>query len=303
MIKSILALTASVALAWAPVSKVEMQFKLAKGKVYEQTVISQSIVKQEAMGQTLEFNSTSKSITAFELLEYQTDAGVYNVWYKKMEMELSGMGQSQKYSSDTTALENIDKMSSLLNGIIDKKFKATITKKGNLGEITGLEELIGSAAGKMGESPDITGQIIQSYGNEGLKSSLQGFLEIFPEKAVKKGDSWTISNVLNSGMPVISKTTYTLLSISDTQAELGVEGTLEVDPAKAKSTLNGMDATYFIEGTRKGSISVEVGTGWVTSGNISDEIGGSISLITDPNSTESMVVPMTIMSTTTMSGK
>jgi hypothetical protein len=305
MMKRILGISAAAMLAWTPISKVEINFKLTKGKVYEQTVESQTNVKQEAMGQTIEINTISKVKTALEVMEEKAEGNVYNVWYKGMEMEFNGMGQEQRFCSDTTLLTAVDPMSEVLSKVTNKKFQATIARQGSVTDISGLELIISSATkSEMGVEAqgDLAKQLLQSYGNEGLKSSLESFTDIFPGKSVKEGESWSKTQTLNAGMPVISKTTYTLKEIRGTEVQIDIEGTLEVDPANARSNLNGMDATYFVEGTRKGSLLVEISTGWVKAGTLSDDLEGSITLIPDPSMTEGIVVPMKVSTTTSFSG-
>ncbi len=306
MTSKILALAAVACLAAAPVSKVEIVFKLSKGKVYEQTVVSQSNVKQDAMGQTIEINTVSKFKTALEVLEEKAENSIYNVWYKEMEIEFNGMGQEQKSCSDTITLAVVDPMSEIFSKMTNKKFQATIERKGIVTEILGLDLIINSAAKKeMNVEPidDVGRQVLQSYGDEGLKNTLESFIDIFPGKPVKEGDYWSKTHKLNAGMPVISKTKYTLKTIKGNEAQIDVEGTLEIEPGEARAKLNGMDATYFIEGTRKGSLMVEISTGWVNSGSFSDTLDGSITLVPDPSMAEGIVVPIKVTTTTSFTGK
>lgn len=296
--KKLIMVGAIAALAFAPPSKTELKFNLKAGKVYHQSVTISNNTKQTAMGQEMEFSSTTTSSTYFERKADTDNGAEYDMWYGDMAMEFEGMGQSQKFSSSDTA----EGMGSILGKLTEHKFTAVISHTGAIEEVTGLEELIQKITGESEGGDQMTQQISESFGDVGLERNLEFGINIFPEGKVKKGDSWTKSHYSNSGMPVIVENTYTLKSMKGNTAEIEVKGTFTVDPDNATGDMQGMEATFFFDGTRTGTLTVETETGWVVSGILNDEIGGSVTIAANAQVPDGMTVPMELTNKTEISG-
>ncbi len=281
--------------------KVDMKLNLEKGKKYTQKTEVANVTKQTMMGQVMEINTTASSTTYMELAEDNGKTDTYNIWYGNVGMSMTGMGQSQTFTSDTASLETVDPMSKVLAGLTDKKFDAKITEKGMVEEVMGLEEMVKEATAEMAGGPAMAEQVASSFGDDGLAKNLEMTTDIFPEKSVKVGDSWTKEQFTSTGLPIISKTTYTLKSVEGGTAVVEVKATLETDPANASTSMQGMDATQYYEGERSGTLNVEVASGWVTSGTLKDDIVGSITLAPNPQIPDGMTVPIEMTNTITIS--
>ncbi|MCA1751227.1 MAG: DUF6263 family protein [Cryomorphaceae bacterium] len=296
--KKLIMVAAIGALAFAPPSKTELKFNLKPGKVYHQSVTIFNNTKQTAMGQEMEFSSTTSSSTYFERKADADNGAAYDMWYGEMSMEFEGMGQSQKFSSTDTA----EGMGSMLGKLTEQKFVAVISHTGTIEEVRGLEELIQKAAGEGEGGDQMSRQISESFGDVGLERNLEFGINIFPEGKVKKGSSWSKSHYSNSGMPVIVENTYTLKAVNGKTAEIEVNGTFSVDPENATGDMQGMEATFFFDGTRTGTLTVEIETGWVISGTLNDDIGGSVTIAANAQVPDGMTVPMELVNTTKISG-
>lgn len=109
--KTILILSLSVlAVAFTPAAKkMEIQFKLEKGKTYEQTISLTSTTKQTFEGTEQIIEQSVSATTSMELKESGADTDTYTMWYNNINMGVAQSGQEQKYNSDTTQLASVDR--------------------------------------------------------------------------------------------------------------------------------------------------------------------------------------------------
>lgn len=294
-----------LALAFAPAAKkMDLNFKLEKGKTYHQTIDMNSTTKQTIQGQEQTVKQAVSSKMSMELKSEDPAGDTYTLTYENINMQVEQGPNVQTYNSDTAALETVDPMSRIFTGITGEKFDATFTKKGKVKKVSGLEGIISDATSGMGpQGQAIASQLSSSFGDDGLAKNLETLTAIMPEKAVKVGDTWTNEQFTSSGLPLILKNTFTLKGVKDKVATIAVDGTLSIDPANASTQIQGMDATYFMDGTRSGTIRMEVETGWVKSATFKDDIAGSITLAANAQMPEGLTIPIEMKTTTTVGGE
>lgn len=295
----------TLALAFAPIAKkVDLEFKLEKGKTYTQTIVMNTETKQNIQGTDQIIQQTASAETTMELKNEGSDLNTYTLWYENISMSVDQGGMKQAFNSDTTSLDNVDAMSQILASLTNKKFDADIDLSGKIKEVNGLEEIITTATASMGDQASMVNeQISGSFGDSGLAKNLEMFTAIMPGKTVKEGSTWTNEQFTASGLPLILRNTYTLKSVSKGIATIEVKSDISVDPAKSSTEIQGMKASYFLEGDRTGTMEMEVETGFVTSANIDDEIVGSINLESSPQMPEGMTIPIEMNSNTKLSSK
>lgn len=290
-------------LAFSPAAKkIDFQFKLSPDKTYKQEIRMVSNTTQTVQGSEMKSKNIVNSVTYMKLKEGGDTSGVYSVWYDELSMDIEGGQMNQSFSSDTSSLAMVDPVSSILAGLVNEKFDATINTQGKVTYVENLEEIIESAVGTAGgpQADMIREQISSSFGDGGFAKNIEMSTRIIPEKPVKIGDSWEIQQYTSTGLPLILTNTFTLKEINNGLATISVKGDMKIDPANAKTTLQGMNATYFMEGTREGELQVEVETGWMKSGNLNDNIYGSISIEPGPQMPEGMTIPMEMNNETTV---
>jgi len=289
------------ALAMIVAKKVDLKLNLEEGKNYVQITQVESMTKQTVMGQTQEIKQTVSATTNMKVLEKGDGMATYEISYDKIGMSVDAMGQKQSFSSDTASMEMVDGMSKVFAGMTDKAFQADITDKGKVKEVKGLEEMVTEAIQGMAGGPAMEEQIMGSFGDDGLTKTLETTTDIFPEKAVKPGDEWTKTQYTATGLPLIATTTYTLEKIENGVAIINVSAKLETDSENATTQIQGLDATMYYEGTRTGTLNMEVESGWVTTGMLKDDIVGSISIAPGAQVPDGMTIPVEMKNTLTIS--
>lgn len=300
---------AIVTLAFTPAAKkASFQFKLEDGKVYSQTTQINGVIKQTIQGMVQETSQNATLNLNMELLEDSEDNSVYNVWYKNIGMSIesamSGQSMKKEFGSDTTGMEEVDPTSIILSKMTDQKFKATVSRMGEIENVEGLEEIItGALPEDSASAAGMRGNISSSFGDGGFAKNMETVTAIFPKGKVKIGSSWTKESYTSTGMPLIAKNTYTLKSIENNEATIEVNSDLTVDPENATTNLQGLDAVFFLEGTREGTIRLNTETGWVREANLTDDITGSINISPNAQLPDGMTIPMEVVNTITVTGE
>ncbi|NEN22482.1 hypothetical protein G3O08_03065 [Cryomorpha ignava] len=293
-----------LALAFAPMAKkVDLKFNLENGKTYTQNTVMTTVTKQTIAGNEQVINQNAGTITKMELKESGKDANTYTMWYENISMGINqGGGMTQNFNSDTTKLEAVDPMSELFSMLTGRKFEADIDFSGKIVEVNGLEEIISGATASMGEQAGMIGeQISAGFGDSGLAKNMEMLTAIMPATPVKVGSTWTNKQFTSSGLPLVLNNTFTLKSVADGKAVIDVKANITVDPNQSSTELQGMKATYFMEGSRSGTLEMEVSSGFVSSADINDEIIGSISIESNPQMPDGMTIPIEMNSNTSVS--
>ena len=293
-----------LALAFAPMAKkIDLQFKLEKGKTYTQNIVMTTVTKQTIADTEQIINQSAGTVTKMELKETGTDANTYTMWYENISMGIDqGNGMQQKFNSDTSQLVSIDPMSKILSSLTGRKFEANIDLSGKIIEVKGLEEIITEATSSLGDQAGMIGeQMSAGFGDSGLAKNMEMLTAIMPGEPVKMGSTWTNTQFTASGLPLIVHNTFTLKSVDNGIAVIDLTANITVDPDEGSSELQGMKATYFMEGSRSGTIQMDVKTGFVNSAEIIDKIIGSISIEANAQMPEGMMIPIEMNSNTTVS--
>ena len=292
-----------LAFAFTPASKkLELQFKLEKGKTYEQTISLTSATKQTFNGIEQEVEQAVSAKTSMELKESGEKTDTYTMWYNNINLGVSQGGQEQKFNSDTTLLATVDPMSSLFSHLTNSKFEAIFDRKGKIQSVSGLEEIITDATSGLGpQGAAIAPELSASFGDNGLTKNLEMITAILPDEPIKIGSTWTNTQFTSSGLPLILNNTYTLKNVDNGVATIDVAGKLSVDPNNSSTNLQGMEATYFMDGTRTGTIQMEVATGWVKSAEFNDSIAGSITLAGNEQMPDGATIPIEMITKTIVS--
>lgn len=307
-IKMILGI-AIITLAFTPAAKkANFQFKLEDEKVYSQTTQINGVIKQTIQGMVQETSQNATLNLTMELLEDGKDNGIYNIWYNNIGMSIesamSGQSMKQEFGSDTTGMEKVDPTSLILSKMTDQKFRATISRHGDIENVDGLEEIIdGALPEDSASAAGMRSNISSSFGDGGFAKNMETVTAIFPDGKVKVGRSWTKESYTSTGMPLIAKNTYTLKSIENNEATIEVSSDLSVDPDNATTNLQGLDAVFFLEGTREGTIRLNAETGWVLEANFKDDITGSLNISPNAQLPDGMTIPMEVLNTITVTGE
>jgi len=247
----------------------DLKFNLKPGTTYSYDMdVKQNV---EAAGTSSTNNLYSKY--TFNVKEAAEGNSKMEVIYDLMRMEMKSMGNTVKMSSEDQTPE-----SQGFRDMVNKPFSMTVSPEGKVVSIDGWENIDKSGAMK----------------SDDLKQSMETSLNIFPNKAVKVGDTWKKDAAMSMQMFKMNiSSTYTLTEVKGNVATISMDSEIKMGQDNSAQS-NGM--TMDMKGTQKGKMDVELSTGMTLSGNITQDIKGEMQA-------QGQKMPMSIKSEIKITGK
>lgn len=244
---------------------IELKFNLPTGSAYDYNMDMYMSMKGSANGQPMNMNdkmamgyrfaaigdsSGWKKLTAtISRIAMNIDAGTVRINFDS---------NKPNDTSDVVA----GTMGKVLGGLKGGQFGFTMNAKGEIGEITGIEEMMQH----MMSSANIPGagamaaNVGSAFNKENFKENIQQAFGMYPDKPVKPGDTWTSSVNLNSqNMAMKTDNTYTLESVSNNVAHVKVNS--KISSPESDSAMN-------MKGAMTGTMDFDVPTGVPLNGDL-----------------------------------
>jgi hypothetical protein len=244
-----------------------LKFNLEKGKGYNYEMVWDMDTK--AMGQ-----ESKISVDAQYAMEIKDDDGkikTVETVYKSIKMGMNVMGMQLDMNSDKPINDgNAEKnplimMNKIISGITNKPFLAKVDAEGNVLEVTGFDKIVNGMIDSMGLDPQLKAQVEVSmkeqFNEQTIKDNFAQLFTIFPNKEVKKGDSWEKSHSTGGRLGAKFNTTYTVKDIDGDFITL-----------TAKSNISSADKDTNIEGVQTGNIIVDSKTGLMVNAEFNQDI-------------------------------
>jgi len=256
--------------------------------------------------------STQNMVTDFIIAVDDVDSeGNLTMNYKYDALSIETEENGNKETFDSKNADADDPVSKLYNSIIGKGFLVKMTKFGEVKEISGIDEFLGSMLDSMGIDEDESTQALmeqmkaslrESFGEDALKSSIEQSTRVFPEtENIKVGDSWTIENSFKSIVNLNMEATYTLEKIEEKIAHISVKSDFEVDDGKSINYM-GVEMLADLSGKMTGNIKVNINNGLLSEGELNQEVTGKMSLVMpamDGGESQTIELPINITSKAT----
>lgn len=295
--KKILVIAALIVVIDASAQQYDLKLNLKKGQHYTQAMamnmnLTQSIAGQEMNIVTVMHFDFNEVVTA---INAKGDF-VIESQYTHMTMDLDAMGQKMNYDSNVkdTSEDNLMKSyAAALDQMMGKKFTVTITPKGKVTEVKGLKEVLAGVLKKY-KDPTTKKILEETFDEKKIASNYESSYNIFPDKPVNIGDSWTKTTKVESVFPIEINTNYTLKEVSNGSAKLASTGdfTMKKDDAE----INGITMKTNLKGTYNGTYQMDINTGISTSSNINMPVSGTMEVM-------GMSFPVSATTTVTSSTK
>jgi len=286
--------------------KLKLTLNLIKDNTYVMVTNTTSAIKQTVNGQENNVNLTIAGTTSFKVLNVDDSLYYMEVVYKNVSMKMQL--PSGPLNFDSQKKDPNDVMSSMLAGIVNKPFTATLTKSGRVHSVENVENMISSVLDSytqlQGTQKDqIKEQFIQSFGSKALKGSIELSTALFPETPVAKNDKWTINTLLESAMTDRVTTVYQLTKVTPTSYIIHGDGRIEQAGNGDFKQVNGMPMKYHVSGTMIADITADKVTGWVSESKIKQTLSGTVEIKDNPKIPGGIVFPMSVVNETLSTDK
>jgi len=278
---------------------------LAKGQTYYLTDTTISTSLQTVGGREGRVNTTISLRLDF------TIKGITDTLY-----DLEGRYQSLTMKiklTDTTLIMSsavafkTDTPSIIMSEMVNKPFSVILTAGGKVKSIENLDKMITGAL-KSFPSIDsikknkVINQFTQAFGESSLMGILEIGIGVLPEKPVAKYERWVINSTVAS--PALAKlhTNYQLADLTPDFYFIKGDGTITSEKDSKPTELNGMPATYDLDGSLMKEIKINKSTGWVSEVKMKQLIEESIEIKDNTKIPGGINVPMMFTSEMIING-
>jgi Family of unknown function (DUF6263) len=274
---------------------VDLQFNPAVGSKYRIEMTTDQNIEQEMQGQKMEVKNLSDYSMLYEINKADGDNKVMKMTFERMKSVQKAMGREMVMDSDK--IDTTDPGSKIIGAVKGAAFEMVITKKGEVKSINGMDALmqkmINSAGGDL--PAEVKAQMAEGIkammNDDMLKGLAEQSFKIFPDKAVKPGDSWTSKTETKSFLDMLTETTYTLKKVEKGIATLDIKST--ITPLAKEKMVQGTKVEMSVNGTQTGTMELEVATGMTLSSNIIQKIDSKMKA-------EGTEIPIKVNGTTTI---
>ncbi|MFD2582739.1 DUF6263 family protein [Pedobacter vanadiisoli] len=243
------------------------------GNRYNFSFISDQLINQKISGKSINSTQTIETDYTFDIAEGRNGDKDIKVTYNRSFMKSTAMGNALTLSSD----DQDSTKKNPLRSIKGASFYMTVTPNGGIKTVAGIDKMLDNMSARMSKDTSQVKQIknalSKQFSNEVVKQTMESSFKIYPDKAVKIGDSWSVDTKMQMSMPIETITQYTLKEVKDNVAILGVKGTLI---SKGDFQVMGNKMETDLKGTNSGETSIDIKTGVVLNSHLRIELYGKM---------------------------
>lgn len=279
---------------------IDLKLKLKKGDVFTIETTTDQLIQQDVMGQKQEQTQVTTFINRYEVTESQDDLYTMKVTYTDVYVSMKTPMGDMEYDSKNPPAD----ISPALQGFAGLKgsyFTMQLNHKGEVKKVEGVDEMLDKMINNMDiPSDDMRAGIKENmktqFGDEALKSSMERSMAIYPDKSVKKGDSWKKNTSMSMGMYADIENTYTLTSIEGNKANVKVASVVSSMEDNKGMEIGGMKIFYEVGGKQVGVIELDIQSGLTRSSSIDQDLSGTVRLEGNPQLPDGTTWPISIKS-------
>ncbi len=250
---------------------ITLKFNMGKGQKFNYTMEVDMAMKQAMMGKEMDIKNKMTMGYDFAVTGdssgWKTMAGTI----ARMGMDVNAMGMTMKFDSETPGdtsgpMGVVGKVFSAMKG---GQFTFTMNEKGEVGEVRGMKEMMEKTMNSLNvpNAEQMFAGISQGFDENAMKQNMQQSFNMYPDKPVKAGDSWSKTMTTSTqGMKMKMDNTYTLESVQGDVATVKVVA--KISSAADTTSAMKIDMT----GNSDGSVKYDIPTGMPIDGNMNMKI-------------------------------
>ena len=281
-----------------------LKLNLEKNKVHRFKSVSEQVITQTINGVQQTTESKVNYTLSLKMIDATSDFIITEVHFDTLITNTNAMGKVTTMSSvvegDIKSAKTDDVISSIMNRLSKNALYVKMDFTGKPFEIVNLNMLSGLIM-KDTSSITLTGQMATAVKKEitnmtsenSLKTMINMFTWFLPGKEVSAGDTWTITQQMNSGgMMLDIITTYHLDGLNGNNANITVESDIKAAENAVPIEAGGAKVTYNdLKGLSKSNMVIDIRTGLIVEDKAKTHIAGNLG-ISGPGF--SMQMPMDI---------
>ena len=274
----------------------QLQWKLAKGKTYYQKTVVDQRITQTLMGQQQKIEQGTGTGLKLQVLDVDAQ-GNMRIQYTYLWTRFKQAHPTAQLDYDSARKAAVPAGAEGFAALIGQSYTVTLTPKGRVLDVNGVEQLKQAVLKKLSASADpgpLAAAVAAYMDKDSLKQMTEAGTAIYPDKPVSPGDSWNKDLSMTIGFPVIIQSKWTLQKEEGGVATLALASTLRSDPDAPPMDAGGMKLNCSLSGTQEGTLQVAEATGLLTVSRERQQLKGDIKVAASADAPPTMVMPMTI---------
>jgi hypothetical protein len=262
-------------------------------------------IEQEFMGIRYNTQMEINTLMLLEVTGIDADSNyILSAIYQRMNIRVISVLVNMEVSSES--LNPADSLSLIIRNLRGKEFRIILNRKGEMVDITGLDELIREISFSSNlpneQKIEFTQNLIQSLGKEALQDNYRSNSSFYPDQNVKETDQWEFGlTIMKNGIPMRLNSHIKLKDISKNKAILVSEGRISSQRNYIdQSSILSPDQTYYLTGSEVSEVKIDLKTGLILESIVSQNITGSIKTASEEDKTQEILIPFKITSRSTI---
>jgi hypothetical protein len=256
---------------------ITLKFNVGKGAKFNYTANVGMHITENVMGQTMNMENKIGMGYIFEVEKDSAGWKTLTSTINKISMDVNAGGRSLKFDTDSSLSDTAGPegmMSKIFGAMKGGQFSFTMDEKGHVGSVYGMKEMMERMVSRL-NVPNAE-MIMQSMGKSldeaNFKQNIEQSFAVYPDKPVKPGDTWVRTlNINSNGLPVKYDNTYTLNSVTGSNANVKVSS--KISSGADSSTTGAKD----VNGTMTGDMNYDIPTGIPLTGDLNMKMNMKVS--------------------------
>ena len=274
-----------------------LELKLDKGKTwYERMVLDQKIT-QDILGQQQVTNMVIGTTMKLEVLDVdgQGNMQIRHTYASTRFKQANPMMPAVDYDSSRQAIAPAGAEG--FAALVGQSYAMKISPKGQVLEVTGMEELAEAIRKKLpgGAPAQGTDPLWAFLDKDALKEMTENSLAVYPGKPVEPGDSWTRKQSMRRSLAMTTESKWMLQKRDAGVATIASTASMKTDPNGPAMEIQGMAMKMDLSGSQEGTIQMQESTGLVLVNRGRQQLKGQIRVGSSPQGPfDMMAIPMTL---------
>ncbi|MEO6630397.1 MAG: DUF6263 family protein, partial [Mucilaginibacter sp.] len=189
-----------------------------------------------------------------------------------------------------------DLTSTMVAAMMNKPFNIEMTKSGRVKSVTNLDKIFAAfdtfTQIDAAKREQVKAMLMQSFGPNAFKGSIEVGTAIFPAGPVAKEGKWVVNTGLQSPVKAMVSVNYQLIDVAAGLYLIHGDGTITSDKNAAPTDVNGMPVKYNLNGSLVSDIRVDEATGWISEMKLKQVLMGDMQILDNPKVPGGMTVPL-----------
>lgn len=302
---AILLVVSLVAACGPDTGKADLRLRLKKGETYNLRMTADQKISQTIQGQKQDIAQTIGMGYTFSVVDVEADgtASVKVTYQSVVYKQDSPLG---KFEYDSTKPgTTVPDAAKGFSALVGQGFSMKISPTGTVKDVQGVDAMLTQMIAKLdlpaGPTKDALAKSLRDqFGDQALKDSMASTMNIYPDKAVGVGESWSRKIVISTGFPLTTDNTWTLKERKNGVATIEASSKISSNPDAPPIVIDPMKLRYDLSGEQKGTLELQESTGWTIRATMTQKLSGQVKVEAMPQLPGGMTWAISIESVITV---